>query len=174
MLNVLSDPTRPVWHHFFYNNDGGPLVYGFGNNVEQVPNRDSRVRLSAEKDALGMNRPELRWQLSNLDKEGILKAQKSIAVEVGRSGIGRMNIFIPDSEETILDESKGVCHNMGTTRMHQDSKRGVVDANARVHGVENLFIAGSSVFPSCGFSNPTLTIIALSIRLADHLKVLKY
>jgi choline dehydrogenase-like flavoprotein len=169
MLNVLSDPIAPVGHLF--DQKDGPLVYGFGNYVEQVPNRDSRVRLSAEKDALGMNRPELRWQLSNLDKEGIVKAQESIAVEVGRSRLGRMNIFIPDSEETILDGAVGGYHHMGTARMHQDPKRGVVDGNARVHGVENLFIAGSSVFPSYGYSNPTLTIVALSIRLEDHLKM---
>ena len=170
MLNVLSDPIAPVWYLFDKND--GPLVYGFQNYVEPVPNRDSRVRLSTEKDALGMNLSELRWQLSKLDKEGIVKAQETIAVEVGRSGLGRMNIFIPESEATILDGSNGGNHHMGTTRMHQDPKRGVVDANARVYGIENLFIAGSSVFPSYGYSNPTLTIVALSIRLADHLKVL--
>lgn len=170
VLNVLSDPIAPVWYLFDQND--GPLIYGFQNYVEPVPNRDSRVRLSAEKDALGMNRPELRWQLSNLDKEGIVKAQESIAVEVGRSGLGRMKVFIPEIEATILEGSVGGNHHLGTTRMHRDPKRGVVDADARVHGIENLFVAGSSVFPSYGYSNPTLTIVALSIRLADHLKKL--
>jgi choline dehydrogenase-like flavoprotein len=59
---------------------------------------------------------------------------------------------------------------MGTTRMHADPARGVVDPNCRLHGAENLYVAGSSVFPTVGNANPTLTIIALAIRLADHLK----
>lgn len=130
------------------------------------------MRLSGKKDALGMNRPELHWRLSNLDKEGIVKAQAVIAAEVGRAGVGRMQSYFPESEETILKGSGGGAHHMGTTRMHVDPKRGVVDADARVHGLENLFVAGSSVFPSYGFSNPTLTIVALALRLADHLKTL--
>jgi choline dehydrogenase-like flavoprotein len=168
MINVVSDPTTSLG--VLLGGSEPPLVYGFMNLVEQAPNSESRVRLAVEKDALGMNRAELRWQLSNLDKEGIERAQEVIAAEVGSSGVGRMHIFIPDSEETLLEGARGVGHHMGTTRMHSDPKRGVVDANARVHGVENLFIAGSSIFPSCGFANPTLTIVALSIRLADHLK----
>jgi choline dehydrogenase-like flavoprotein len=59
---------------------------------------------------------------------------------------------------------------MGTTRMALDPRRGVVDQDCRVHGVENLYIAGSSVFPTCGFANPTLTIVELALRLVDHLK----
>ena len=61
-------------------------------------------------------------------------------------------------------------HHLGTTRMHDDPKQGVVDADARVHGVANLFVAGSSVFPTYSASNPTLNLIALTLRLADHLK----
>jgi choline dehydrogenase-like flavoprotein len=64
----------------------------------------------------------------------------------------------------------GGWHQMGTTRMARDAKTGVVDEHCRVHGVANLFVAGSSVFPSCGFANPTFTILALAIRLADHLR----
>jgi choline dehydrogenase-like flavoprotein len=61
---------------------------------------------------------------------------------------------------------------MGTTRMATDPKHGVVDADLRVHGVDNLYVASSSVFPTVGYSNPTLTIVALALRLADHLKTL--
>jgi choline dehydrogenase-like flavoprotein len=59
---------------------------------------------------------------------------------------------------------------MGTTRMHADARKGVVDAQCRVHGTDNLYVAGSSVFPSGGYANPTLTLVALALRLADHLK----
>jgi choline dehydrogenase-like flavoprotein len=61
-------------------------------------------------------------------------------------------------------------HHMGTTRMHVDPHNGVVDANSQVHGVSNLFVAGSSVFPTYGASNPTMNLVALTLRLADHLK----
>ena len=61
-------------------------------------------------------------------------------------------------------------HNMGTTRMNENPRLGVVDPNCKVHGISNLFMAGGSVFPTGGFANPTLTLIALAIRLADHLK----
>jgi choline dehydrogenase-like flavoprotein len=74
-----------------------------------------------------------------------------------------------EPEELLTIMSKGDRH-MGTTRMHDDPKRGVVDANCRVHGIENLFIAGSSVFTTSGAANPTFTILALTFRLADHLQ----
>jgi choline dehydrogenase-like flavoprotein len=67
---------------------------------------------------------------------------------------------------------KGCWHHMGTTRMHADPRQGVVDAQCRVHGIENLFIAGSSVFPTCGADMPTITIVALALRLAEHIKTL--
>jgi choline dehydrogenase-like flavoprotein len=62
-------------------------------------------------------------------------------------------------------------HHIGTTRMHADPKQGVVDPDCRIHGLANLYVAGSSVFPTSGYANPTLTIVALALRLADHLKV---
>jgi choline dehydrogenase-like flavoprotein len=68
------------------------------------------------------------------------------------------------------DNTSGGWHHMGTTRMSQDSRKGVVDANCKVHGIENLFVAGSSCFPNGGAVNPTLTLVALSIRLSDHIK----
>ena len=88
-----------------------------------------------------------------------------IGQELGRSGLGRLRIPAGEIEEPWMNN-----HPMGTTRMHSDPKKGVVDENCRVHGISNLFMAGSSVFPTTGFANPTLTIVALAIRLADHLK----
>jgi choline dehydrogenase-like flavoprotein len=64
----------------------------------------------------------------------------------------------------------GGWHHMGTTRMHDDHRKGVVDQNSKVYGLSNLFIAGPSVFPTCGYANPVLTIVALALRLADHIK----
>jgi choline dehydrogenase-like flavoprotein len=88
---------------------------------------------------------------------------------VGRSGLGR--VFLPqEGDRTWADGIFGGNHHMGTTRMHPDPRHGVVDSDCRVHGIENLYVGGSSVFPSAGYSNPTLTIVALGLRLADHLR----
>jgi choline dehydrogenase-like flavoprotein len=88
-----------------------------------------------------------------------------LAREVGKSGIGRLKLDVG-----IRPDWPGGNHHMGTTRMHPDPRYGVVDADCRVHGLSNLYVAGSSVFPTSGGVNPTLTIVALAERLADHLK----
>ena len=91
--------------------------------------------------------------------------------ELARAGIARMRI-----EDWLLDESPyweelGIrYHNIGTTRMSDDPKTGVVDRNGRMHGIANLYVTGSSIFPTAGYANPTLTIVAFAVRLAEHLK----
>ena len=146
-------------------------AYRLRSYVEQVPDPDSRVGLADERDRLGLNRVYVDWRLSEANRRGIKEALKVIAAEAGRSGFGRARIDIEDSDP-VLDGARGSHHHMGTTRMHEDPKRGVVDPNCRVHGIENLFVAGSSVFPTSGHANPTLTIVALSLRLADHIRSL--
>jgi choline dehydrogenase-like flavoprotein len=147
-----------------------PTAYFLVNNVEQIPNPDSRITLSTERNALGQRHARLDWRLSNLDREGIRAAHRVIAHEVGRANFGRYRSFLPEHEDVILDGAEGGMHHMGTTRMHDDPKQGVVDRNCKLHGLANLYVAGSSVFPCCGWANPTLTITALALRLADHLK----
>ena len=148
----------------------GLIRYRLGNYSEQVPNPESRITLVGKKDALGYRRVQLHWQLTELDKWGIRRAQELIAQEVGRSGFGRLRMELKDEEELLLKEARGGAHHMGTTRMGDDPKTSVVDKNCRVHGLHNLYVAGTSVFPTGGFANPTLTVVALSIRLADHVK----
>jgi choline dehydrogenase-like flavoprotein len=137
--------------------------------VEHTPNPDSRVLLSHERDALGQNRIALDWRLGDIERRTYQRAQESVALEFGRLGIGRVHGKpLPDNAwpDTIL----GTNHHSGTTRMSDDPKTGVVDANCRVHGLGNLYAAGSSVFPTVGYANPTLTIVALALRLADELR----
>lgn len=137
--------------------------------VEHTPNPVSRVLLSHERDALGQNRIALDWRLSDIERRTYQRAQESVALEFGRLGIGRVRGKpLPDDgwPETML----GTYHHSGTTRMSDDPKTGVVDANCRVHGVGNLYVAGSSVFPTAGYANPTLTIVALAVRLADEVR----
>lgn len=140
------------------------------NNVEQTPNPYSRVTLIEKRDVLGMPIAAIDWQLSKIDKQGIRVAHDCIARELGRSGYGRLFDDMPEGEAQLLNGANGGAHHMGTTRMSDDPHRGVVDRNCKVHGLDNLFVAGSSVFPTSGFANPTFTILTLALRLADHLR----
>jgi len=142
----------------------------FMNEVEQAPNPWSRVRLTEERDALGVPRVQLEWRLSPIDKRTLWQGQRLLARSLGRAGLGRLQVLLEEDEHSWPANLGGGRHHMGTTRMHVDPRHGVVDANCRVHGVANLHVAGSSVFPTSGSANPTLTLIALALRLADHLK----
>jgi choline dehydrogenase-like flavoprotein len=147
-----------------------PLAYvEVTARIDQLPRRDSRVRLGTSRDALGQRRLELDWQLSELDRESAVRALESMGSAVGAAGIGRMRLLI-DRDGPWPDDLRGGWHQMGTTRMSDDPRRGVVDRDCRVHGVLNLFVAGSSVFPTSGSGTPTLTLAALALRLAKHLR----
>jgi choline dehydrogenase-like flavoprotein len=141
---------------------------------EQAPNPDSRVRLTAERDALGLRRIQLDWRLNTIDRDTILGLVQLIGEEVGRIGVGRvlMADWLLDNGDAWPDDHLGGNHHIGTTRMADVPSKGVVDADCRVFGIDNLFIGGSSVFPTSGAANPTLTIVALALRLADHIDVL--
>jgi choline dehydrogenase-like flavoprotein len=137
---------------------------------EPTPNPDSRVTLIEKRDQYGMRRVRLDWRLNDVEFESLDKITDLLARKVGSRNIGRFRRIFFNSPQT---RSKGItlqAHHLGTTRMSEDPKFGVVASNCRVYSTENLFISGSSVFPTFGFANPTLTIVALAIRLADHLK----
>lgn len=143
-------------------------VFLLNHMVEQVPNPDSRVSLGHERDALGQNRVQLDWRLSPIDIRSIIRSQEIIDEEIRRAGLGHLQIDLKG--ETPPPELHGGWHHMGTTRMHVDPKKGVVNEDSRVHGISNLYIAGPSVFPTGGCANPVLTIVALTLRLAEHIK----
>ena len=143
------------------------ISFKLNHMTEQIPNPDSRVFLIEEKDALGRNRVCLDWRLSPIDIHSIIRSQEIIDEELQRAGLGRLQINLKSDEPP--PGLQGGWHHMGTTRMHVDKNKGVVDENCNVHGISNLFIAGPSLFPTCGYANPVLTIVALAIRLADHI-----
>jgi choline dehydrogenase-like flavoprotein len=147
-----------------------PQKYFVKNVMEQAPNPHSRVTLGDDRDQLGLRRVVLDWRLSALDKFTAHRAHAIMTEDLLRSGVGRMRSFMGSETDPWPITLRGARHHMGTTRMHDDSRHGVVDANCRLHSVDNLFVAGSSVFPTSGAANPTLTIVALSLRLADHLR----
>ena len=142
---------------------------GFHSLVEQSPDRSNRIMLQEQTDAFGQRKIKVLWRWNELDLRSIRQAQQIFREELGAAGIG---IFIPEQENfgSQPRSFNSPHHFLGTTRMHDNPRNGVVDADCRVHEVRNLFIAGSSVFPTGGFANPTLTIVALALRLATHLQ----
>jgi choline dehydrogenase-like flavoprotein len=148
---------------------GGGQLLGFFAMSEHFPNPDSRVTLdTAAKDALGMPRIRLDWAYSKTDWDSLERSAAGVGDALGAAGQGRL--CWPIKRQTLLKISSASRHHMGTTRMHADPRQGVIDPDGRVHETANLYVAGSSVFPTSGIANPTLTILALVMRLADHLK----
>ena len=135
-----------------------------------APNPDSRVLLGDERDALGLRRVDLDWRLTPLDKQTVRRSTEMLAAEVARAGIGRMQTIVDDDDLQWPEDNKGGFHHVCTTRMAADPAAGVVDADCKVHGIDNLWIAGSSVFSTPGIGTPTFMLVALALRLADHLK----
>jgi choline dehydrogenase-like flavoprotein len=140
-------------------------------NFEQRPRYDSRVKLGKAVDRFGIRRVEVDWQLGDEDRRTATTALQWAAEALGQIGWGRTRISLDlQHGKPWPDDMTGSCHHMGTARMAASPEKGVVNADSRVHSVENLYIAGSAVFPTSGYANPTLTIVALTLRLADHLK----
>jgi choline dehydrogenase-like flavoprotein len=141
-------------------------------DLEQEPNPDSRVTLSAQTDRLGMRRAKVDWRISEIERRTSRYFNGYIAGELKRLGFGQTEAspWLTANSPISHDELYGTYHHIGTTRMSADPRDGVVDADCRSHGVQNLYFAGCSVFPTGGHANPTFTIAAMAIRLADHLR----
>ena len=153
--------------------DNASSTFRLKTRQEQAPNPHSRVMLSDEFDALGVPRIVLDWQLTELDQRSIRRFYELLGQEMGRTGIGRLQMadwLLDDDNLSWPVYLSGGWHHMGTTRMHESPQSGVVDPDCKVHGVDNLYIAGSGPFATSGAPNPTLTLIALTLRLSDNLK----
>ncbi len=137
--------------------------------IEQTPNLASRVSLGSDLDELGLRRVRLDWEFSDQDLRTIRTLAMKASQEMARVDLARVQLapFIVDPKLKV--EVGGHAHQMGTTRMASDPKFGVVNEDCKVYGIDNLYIAGSSVFPTGGGTNPTLTVILLALRLANHL-----
>ncbi len=143
-------------------------TYRLSVRAEQSPNPDSRITLRPnDRDALGMPRVDLNWQIRREDEVQHRRSLQILGAELAAAGLGR--VWIPHQDEALTWRPAPGGHHMGTTRMSASPADGVVDADLRCHEVDNLYIASSSVFPTGGHANPTLTIVALAERLAAHL-----
>jgi choline dehydrogenase-like flavoprotein len=175
-LREIGEAIRNVWRNLTDASKGAlglgdsDIFYKIVTTQEQAPNPDSRVLLAEARDAFGVPLASLHWQLTELDRHTIKVALGAIAQEFGASNLARIQIPHDFTVEPWPSYMVGSWHHCGTTRMHRDPKQGVVDADCKVHGMDNLYVAGSSVFPTGGNGNPTLTIIALALRLAEHVR----
>ncbi|MCU0526508.1 MAG: GMC family oxidoreductase [Elainella sp. Prado103] len=134
--------------------------------TEQVPHRDSRIKLGAERDALGQRKLEVDWCFTDHDRASMAKTLQLLTQRFAAAGLGSFDFGNdPPSLETMTDAA----HQMGTTRMASCPEAGVTDMNCRVFGTDNLYVAGSAVFPTGPSYSPTFTILALARRLGEHL-----
>lgn len=151
------------------------LVCGmrFHSMCEQTPHEDNRVTLGDERDAMGIPRVALHWRLHDADRYSYAQSARLLASEFAANNLGRVRLeaWVEDEEQpiTLGGTRPAHYHHMGGTRMGTDPTTSVVDENLKVHGLDNLYVAGSSVFPTGGYVNPTFSIMQLSLRLADHL-----
>jgi choline dehydrogenase-like flavoprotein len=151
-------------------NATGPVrLHVLNAGIETRPNPDSRVTLTGTRDRFGMRRLKVDWRLSDTDLEDYLANLADFAKALARTGTALLRIP-PDARERWPQETSWGHHNLGTTRMGDDPKTSVCDRDGRVHGFANLWVAGSSLWTTPGAANPTLTIVALALRLADKLK----
>ncbi len=145
----------------------------FSCGLEQLPIAENRIELSDELDSSGMPRSILYWTKSDAELQSIRKAARGLADYLAKADLGRIHLrpwVLGEEGFPPGDDDIAGYHHMGGTRMSDNPDLGVVDRNCKVHGQDNLYIAGSSVFTSGGYANPTVSIVQLALRLADHLK----
>jgi choline dehydrogenase-like flavoprotein len=141
--------------------------------TEHAPNPESRISLSDVKDRLGIQLPVVKVAFTELDIQTVIRAYQIFFESFNKLNKGDISFDENTLRQSVLEEIENFssqAHHLGTTRMSNDPSKGVVDSNSKVHGISNLYIAGSSVFSTGSHANPTLTLIALALRLADHLK----
>jgi len=145
----------------------GAKAYSLGCGMELMPDPERRLTLTEEKDALGLPRLKLTMRIADSDFQLYHATMRELGRQLLTSKAGMIRINRHEEWSKNMDWGN---HHLGTTRMHDDPRQGVVNADGQVHGLANLYVAGSSLFPTYGASNPTLNLVALTLRLADHLK----
>jgi choline dehydrogenase-like flavoprotein/nucleoside-diphosphate-sugar epimerase len=173
---VVSQPRflghglwRSVRQHRGFRHKGGRLTLSC--MCEQIPNHESRITLSARRDALGVPLSSIDWKVAELEVRTIIRTAEVVAEAFRRAGLPQVRLFDWVRTRNLADAPLiDVAHPTGTTRMSSHARDGVVDLDCKVHGVNGLYAVGSSVFPTAGHANPTLMLVALALRLGDHLK----
>lgn len=143
-----------------------PLQY----HAEQVPNAESRVMLANIKDEIGMRRLKVEFKFAQQDVDGVLRSHELLDQQLRKDGVGYLAYHTENLAESVWDQAMDGYHQAGTTRMSANADEGVVDRDLRVHGINGLYVASSSIFPTSGQANSTFHAVALTLRLAEHLR----
>ena len=173
MLIDLPETLRAAKRFFIDHKSplGSPRRIRFQCHLEQEPDPESRVELADTTDALGIPQVRLTWKINEGERRTIRALTMAVGEEMARLGLGTLELdpWLEERNPAWGNHLRDAFHHAGTTRMGLTPEAGVVDRNCEVFGVRGLYAAGGSVFPTSGYGNPTLTIVALSLRLADHL-----
>lgn len=172
ILSHLPAVVRYGWSRTFARRAPRVTLVRLRNFMEMEPDPENRITLCDETDPLGQRMARVRHRSSDLDRRSLSALHDALRLEVERNGLGRLDTTLADltREEESWPIHEDASHHLGATRMGNDPTCSVTNVNARVHSVANVYVAGGSLFPTSGCANPTFTIVALSIRLADHLK----
>ena len=170
---VIEAISRRAFSKRLFDSANDMDFYFFDGMAEQHPDPDNRVVLQDDRDALGLQRVRVEWRLTDLDRRTVQENALAFGEWLAAAGLGRMRLLLDDGRTWGSQMSFG-SHHSGSTRMGDDPKRSVVDRHQKVHDLANLYVAGSSVFPTNGHVPVTLTIVATTIRLADHLKTIQH
>jgi hypothetical protein len=146
-------------------------LFSLDFHAEQVPNPDSRIGLASAIDRFGNRQVRVDWRYARQDVETVARSFELLSEDLAEQAVGKLTLAADEADiETVVrrDGAYGG-HHIGTTRMGASARSGVVNSDCKVFDVNNLYIAGSATFPTSSQANPTLTIVALALRLADHL-----
>lgn len=162
----VKEPKKPG---FLVSNPGGK--YALHYHAEQIPNADSRITLGGAVDEFGMRRAVIDLRFTEQDVQSVIDSHRLLDQALQANGIGRLEYWYPEEElhERVYAQAADGFHQAGTTRMGDDPEQSVVDADLKIHGLVNLYVASSSVFPTSGQANSTLLAVAFAVRLAQKL-----
>lgn len=169
LINLVGHPRKSLdlWRARQENSESEPILQ-ISVTIEQALQPSSRVVLGQRRDRFGQPVVTLAWRLGDIERQTVRALQEFVDSHFRARGLGHVEGFL--GEERPSRMFRGEWHQLGTTRMSSSPRSGVVDPDGRAHDVPNLYIAGGSVFPTVGFANPTLTILALSLRLTRALE----
>jgi choline dehydrogenase-like flavoprotein len=145
-------------------------VYNLFYHGEHLPHYESRVELSTEVDALGMPRLETHLRVDAAELENVIRAEERLDRHLRASRIGELEFVDDDLEGAVRRQIRGGFHQVGLTRMSERPEDGVLDRNLAVHGYDDLYVVSSSAFVTSGQAHSTFTVVALAVRLAEHLR----